>query len=96
MIFECKDCRKQFKDSLDRLSGFTVTVKIPQFNETTGRATDHAVHSAAYIGLCEDCVNKMLSGLKEASASKIEYLGRVVECIFQNDNEQEYYKEKKL
>jgi hypothetical protein len=96
MIFECKKCKKQFNDNLDKLSGFTATIKIPQFNKTTGKATDHAVHSAVYIGLCEDCVNKMLSGLKQASASKVEYLGRVVECIFQNDNEKEYYTEKKL
>ncbi|MHA2055606.1 MAG: hypothetical protein ACW99F_18670 [Candidatus Hodarchaeales archaeon] len=101
MIFECKKCKKQFNDSLDKLSGFTATIKIPQFNKTTDRATDHSVHSAALIGICRDCVKRAIQkaseNLDESDKDfNSKFLGELVKLIFINNNEQEYYTEKKL
>jgi hypothetical protein len=102
MIFECKGCKKQFENGLNMLSGFTVSIKIPQFNKTTGRSTGHIVRSAAYIGLCENCAEKAknLSILKSEQDNKeqrdAQRLGELVKLIFLNDNEQGYYTEKKL
>jgi hypothetical protein len=57
MIWKCKKCEEEV-DELNKLSGFSCVVKIPQFNNTTGRATGHIVRSAVYIGLCQNCVEE--------------------------------------